>query len=77
MSCMNTQAVSGNAEIGADDCVEEMLMGSKECESLTGSRKWIKRTVGMAEFIIGFKEVSGTISLAIEWVASKMLEPSE
>lgn len=31
----------------------------------------------MAEFITGFKEASGKISLAIEEVAKKMLEPSE
>lgn len=77
MSHTNTQAVSGNAEIGADDCVEEMLMGSKGRESSTGSRKRIKRAVGMAEFITSFKKASGVISLAIEGVANKMLEPSE
>lgn len=76
MSRTNTHDVSGNAKIGADDCMEEMLMGSKGCESSTGLRKRVKRATGMAEFITGFKEASRVISLAIEEVANKMLEPS-
>ena len=52
-------------------------MGSEGCESSSGSRKRLKRVAGMAEFITGFKEASGVISLAIKEAANKMLEPSE
>lgn len=73
----NTQALSRNGEIDMDHVMEEMCMSNGGGEGSTGSRKRIRKGVGMTEFITGFKEVFGVISSAIEEVARKMLEPSE